>query len=205
MRLPLASALALLALTQASCDSDARAACQSNQVALETEAGTIIVEVYPDKAPASAGDFLKYVDEGRYAGAGFYRVVRSDNDNGAPVIEAVQGGLLDPSGAPGVAHESTKMTGLRHVDGALSLARSAPGTGSAAAFFISIGDQPGLDHGATRNPDQQGFAVFGRVVRGMDVVRKIHSVPAAQLGGTDYVKGQILNQPVMIRKSRRIC
>ena len=187
------------------CDGNAAAACRSDRVGIETEFGMIVVQLYPKKAPASAGDFLKYVDEGRYGGAGFYRVVRSDNDNGSPKIDAIQGGLPDTSGLPGIAHESTRTTGLRHVDGALSLARGAPGTGNAGTFFIAIGDQPALDHGAARNPDRQGFAVFGRVVSGMKVVRKIHAVPAAQLGGSDYTKGQILKNPILIRSARRLC
>lgn len=205
MRPHIRSAISFPLLSLLACTGQASAACRSDRVELETDAGAIVVQVHADKAPASAGDFLKYVDEGRYRGGGFYRVVRQDNDNGAPKIDVIQGGLLDSGDMPGIPHESTEMTGLRHDDGALSLARNAPGTGGAGAFFISIGDQPALDHGQGRNPDRQGFAVFGHVIRGMDVVRRIHAVPADALGGEDYVKGQILKQPILIRDARRVC
>lgn len=201
-----ASLASVIFLGLSSCAGAVNGACDSERVVFETAIGSIVIQVDQKRAPASAADFLKYVDQDLYKGAGFYRTVRSDNDNGTPKIDAIQGGLLEgTSGLPPVAHESTKMTGLRHVDGAISLARAAPGTGSAAAFFIAIGDQPALDHGATRNPDQQGFAVFGQVIRGLSVVRKIHAVPAAQLGGSEYTKGQMLNKPVMIRSARRLC
>jgi peptidyl-prolyl cis-trans isomerase A (cyclophilin A) len=173
-------------------------------VTLETSLGSIDIEVYPAQAPLSAGDFLRYVDQGLYTGAGFYRVVRRDNDHGKPVIEVVQGGLLDESKAlPPVAHEPTRDTGLRHEDGTISLARGAAGTGGGAAFFICIGPQPALDFGAKRNPDGLGFAAFGRVVRGMDVIRRIHGLPATGKADSDYVRGQILASPVMITRVTR--
>lgn len=197
----LAAAGALAALPRPA----ARAAEALPQVALETDLGRIVVELEVGRAPRSAADFLRYVDQGRYAGAGFYRSVRRDNDRGTPVIEVIQGGLLDTAGAlPPVAHESTASTGLAHRDGTLSLARSAPGTGSGAAFFICIGDQPGLDAGAARNPDRQGFAAFGRVLQGMDVVRRIHAAPTDPARGGDYVRGQLLVEPVRIRSARRL-
>jgi peptidyl-prolyl cis-trans isomerase A (cyclophilin A) len=173
-------------------------------VTLETSLGSIDVEVYPARAPLSAGDFLRYVDRGLYAGAGFYRVVRRDNDHGRPVIEVVQGGLLDESKAlPPVAHETTSETGLRHEDGTVSLARGAAGTGGGAAFFICIGPQPGLDFGAKRNSDGLGFAAFGRVVHGMDVVLRIHALPATGKADSEYVRGQILAEPVRIIRAVR--
>lgn len=174
------------------------------EVELATALGTILVEVYPHAAPLSARDFLRYVDEGLYDDAGFYRVVRPDNDNGSPVISVIQGGLLDEqkSLAP-VAHETTEATGLRHVDGALSLARSDPGTGGAAAFFIVLGNQPALDFGSMRNPDGQGFAVFGRVVDGMDVVRRINALQADAATDDEYVQGQILAEPVRFEARRK--
>lgn len=173
-------------------------------VTLDTLAGEIEVEVFVDRAPLSAADFLRYVDQGLYDGAGFYRVVRPDNDRGSPGIEVIQGGLLDDAKAlPPIAHETTAVTGLKHVDGTLSLARSTPGTGGGAAFFICVGDQPALDFGGRRNPDGQGFAAFGRVVRGMDVVRKIHALPATAPSSSEYMKGQLLAEPVEIRKVYR--
>ncbi|OYV01450.1 MAG: peptidylprolyl isomerase, partial [Burkholderiales bacterium PBB5] len=124
------------------------------RVVIETPLGRIVVELDTKRAPLSAADFLRYVDKGLYNGAGFYRSVRRDNDRGTPTIEVIQGGLLDDSRAlPPVAHEPTGRSGLKHLDGTLSVARSAPGTGGGAAFFICIGDQPGLDEGALRNPD----------------------------------------------------
>jgi len=175
------------------------------QVELKTDLGDIFIEVYPSKAPISAENFLKFVDDGLYENAGFYRTVRLDNDNGAPKIEVIQGGLLDTNNPPaGVAHETTEQTGLKHTDAAVSLARAAVGTGSAAAFFICIGDQPALDYGATRNADKQGFAVFGKVVKGMDVVRKIHQVRDDTATDNVYLKGQILANPVMFRSIKRV-
>lgn len=168
-------------------------------VVLKTSLGDIEVEVYPDVAPKSAGSFLEYVDQGLYSGAAFYRTVRTDNDNGTPVIEVVQGGITDFDKAlEPVEHETTEQTGILHTNGTLSLARGDPGTGSGAAFFITLGDQPALDFGAKRNPDGQGFAAFGRVVSGMDVVEKIHRMDANGPTDSDYMKGQILNPPVSI-------
>lgn len=173
-------------------------------VTLDTEAGEIDVEVFTKEAPLSAGDFLRYVDGGLYDGAAFYRVVRTDNDHGNPKIEVIQGGLLDDNKALSpVAHETTRDTGLKHSDGTISLARGAPGTGSGAAFFICIGDQPALDFGGMRNPDGQGFAAFGRVVRGMDVVRKIHEMRSDGPSESEYMKGQMLPEPVAIRRAYR--
>jgi peptidyl-prolyl cis-trans isomerase A (cyclophilin A) len=174
------------------------------RVLLDTEAGPVVVEVYPSVAPASAGDFLRYVDGHHYDGASFYRVVRQDNDNAEPKIEVVQGGVrgFSPARRP-VKHESTWDTGLRHVDGALSMARSVPGMGSAAGFFISVGSNPALDYGGRRQPDGQGFAVFGRVVAGMDVIRRIQSMPSNGLTDHEPMKGQMLDRPVLIRKAAR--
>ena len=173
-------------------------------VTLDTTAGEIEVAVFVDRAPLSAADFLRYVDRGLYDGAAFYRVVRADNDRGTPKIEVIQGGLLDEAKAlPPVAHETNRDTGVTHTDGTLSLARGAPGTGGGEAFFICVGDQPALDFGGTRNPDGQGFAAFGRVVRGMDVVRKVQAMPANAPSSSEYMKGQLLSEPVVIRRAFR--
>lgn len=173
-------------------------------VTLDTSAGAIDVAVFLDKAPLSAGDFLRYVDRGLYDGAVFYRVVRADNDHGTPKIAVIQGGVLDEAMAlPSVAHETTRDTGITHIDGTISLARGAPGTGSAAAFFVCIGDQPALDFGGMRNPDGQGFAALGRVVRGMEVVRKIHAMPARASSPSEYMRDQMLSEPVLIRRAFR--
>jgi peptidyl-prolyl cis-trans isomerase A (cyclophilin A) len=173
-------------------------------VTLESTAGEIDVAVFVDQAPRSAADFLRYVDRKLYDGAAFYRTVRPDNDHGTPSIEIIQGGLAEgsPSLSP-VEHETTRDTGISHTDGTLSLARGAPGTGSGAVFFICLGNQPALDFGGTRNTDGLGFAAIGRVVRGMDVVRKIHAMPVIAPTNTDYMAGQFLAEPVVIHRAFR--
>ncbi len=177
---------------------------ETANVVMETGAGTIEIEVYTGRAPLSAGSFLSYVDQKLYQGAAFYRVVRQDNDNGNPKIEVIQGGITDPKKAlPAVAHETTKDTGILHTDGVVSLARDKPGTGGGAAFFICIGNQPGLDFGNSRNADMQGFAAFGRVTRGMDVVRAIQKMDASAPSDSEYTAGQILVNPVKILNAYR--
>lgn len=173
-------------------------------VTLVTELGDISLEVYTSRAPRSAGSFLHYVDDGLYESAGFYRVVSPQNDRGHPVISIIQGGLLDADDeGTGVPLETTDDTGIRHEHGTISLARSAPDTGSGAAFFICIGDQPSLDFGGQRNPDGLGFAAFGKVIAGMDVVHSIHRQDAEGLSGSAYTSGQILTRPVKILKALR--
>lgn len=143
-------------------------------VVLTTALGPIEVAVDLAHAPITAGDFLKYVDRGLFNGGAFYRTVRPDNDINPVKIDVIQGGLMDEKKMlPPIQHEPTDRTGLRHRNGTISIARDKPGTGTAGEFFICIGDQPGLDFGGKRNPDRQGFAAFGQVVRGMDVVRAI--------------------------------
>ena len=204
LRVFIFAAFASTFLVANACAETVGATPENVEVELVTALGTILVEVYPQAAPLSAGDFLRYVDEGLYDDAGFYRVVRLDNDNGSPVISVIQGGLLEERQALApIDHETTEATRLRHVDGALSLARSDPGTGSAAAFFIVLGDQPSLDYGGGRNPDGQGFAVFGRVVDGMDVVRRINAMPADAPVEDEYVRGQILAEPVRFEARRK--
>jgi len=197
------AAVAITPMAEAA-DADATGAAAPVVVTLETTAGEIELAVFADKAPLSAADFLRYVDARLYDGAAFYRVVRADNDRGTPKIAVIQGGLLDETKAlPPIAHETTRDTGITHVDGTISLARGAPGTGGGAAFFICVGDQPALDFGATRNPDGQGFAAFGRVVSGMGVVRTIHAMKADAPSPSEYMQGQILPEPVVIRRAYR--
>jgi peptidyl-prolyl cis-trans isomerase A (cyclophilin A) len=160
---------------------------------MHTQLGDISLELYLDKAPVSSANFLRYVRENRYKDAIFYRVVRADNQPKNPVkIAVIQGGLpedrYEKNSLPAIAHETTAKTGVTHKDGVISLARLGPGTAT-SEFFICVGDQPELDFGGKRNPDGQGFAAFGKVVKGMDVVRKIHQQPA---------KGQYLSPPVKI-------
>jgi peptidyl-prolyl cis-trans isomerase A (cyclophilin A) len=184
-------------------------------VHVETSLGSLVVEVYPDRAPITATNFLRYVDGGDYDGAKFYRVVRLDNQSQSKIlIEVVQGGLsaegmLDGSGEglglyPPIAHETTEQTGLRHIDGFISMARDKPGSAS-SEFFISVGENPALDFGGLRNPDGQGFAVFGRVVEGMAIVRDIQALPAdTPLPEVlAIVQGQVLEEPVLIISMKR--
>jgi peptidyl-prolyl cis-trans isomerase A (cyclophilin A) len=171
---------------------------ESNPVILmQTEIGDIVVELYLKRAPCTTENFLRYADEDRFVDASFYRVVRMDNQpNDNIMIEVVQGGLgfrESDLRLPPIAHETTEETGVLHKDGTLSMARAAPGTAS-SEFFICVGDQPALDYGGKRNPDGQGFAAFGRVVMGMDVVRSMHNMPA---------EGQMLVTPVRILGVRR--
>jgi peptidyl-prolyl cis-trans isomerase A (cyclophilin A) len=173
-------------------------------VIFETELGLIEIETYPEKAPASAGDFLNYVDRGFYNGEGFYRVVRADNDPRQMGMSLIQGGRLDtePKG-PLIAHEPTSMTGLRNSSAMVSIARDAPGTGSAAFFFINVGNNNFLDEGGERNPDGAGYATFGKVVKGMDVVKAIQAGESNRPVEEEVVKGQYLTQPVLITKAYR--
>ena len=153
------------------------------RILMETELGDIMIEVYPDKAPLTATNFLRYVDENRLEGAVFYRIVRSDNQPGDSIrIAVIQGGLYEddhPAMLPPIAHETTRQTGILHKDGVISMARWHPGTAT-SEFFICVGDQPELDYKGRRNPDEQGFAAFGKVISGMDVVKKIHRLPVEE-------------------------
>ena len=168
------------------------------KVEVETSMGNILLEIDTIHASVTAGNFLKLVDQGVYLNASFYRVVRMDNQPKSPVkIEVIQGGLMDDDlidNYPGIKHETTEMTGLKHLDGTFSMARNEPGT-ACTEFFICVGDQPELDFGGKRNPDGQGFAAFGQVVSGMDVVLQI------QQQNDD---GQYLVEPVQIYNIKRV-
>lgn len=161
-------------------------------VVLSTDMGKIILSVDTINAPLTGKIFLNHVEEGTFQTAVFYRVVRMDNQPQNDIkIEVIQGGLYadDEIGMHSpIRHETTKETGLKHLDGTLSMARMEPGTAS-TEFFICIGNQPELDFGGKRNPDGQGFAAFGKVVKGMDVVRKIQQLPD---------ENQYLTEPVNI-------
>ena len=188
----------------------ARSAGPAVPLLMETSAGTIELEVYPERAPATAANFLAYVDGGHYDGGAFYRSVRPDNDNNPLTIRVIQGGMqiigaedTNPEPPfPPIAHESTRDTGLSHRDGALSMARFAPGT-ARSEFFISIGDNAVLDHGGERFDDGLGFAVFGQVTAGMDVVTRINDSDASAPTDIPYIEGQVLTVPVRIMSVRR--
>ena len=171
---------------------------------MTTSLGVIELEVYVASAPITAANFLAYVDGSHYDGAAFDRVVSPENDNGSPVISVIQGGIgAGAAPMPPIAHETTEQTGLMHLDGTISMARGAVGTAT-SEFFICIGAQPALDYGAERNPDGQGFAAFARVTSGMDVVRAIHAAPANAPTADAYVRGQLLEEPVLIQSVRRL-
>lgn len=176
---------------------------QTIHLTMQTSLGEIELELYPDKAPLSVANFVNLADGGHLDGGSFYRTVSPDNDNGTPVIAVIQGGIGDaPSPFAPIAHETTLKTGLPHLDGSLSMARSEVGTAS-TEFFICIGAQPALDFAGTRNTDGEGFAVFGQVVSGMDVVRAIHQAPADAPTEFEYFQNQLINEPVEIISLRR--
>jgi peptidyl-prolyl cis-trans isomerase A (cyclophilin A) len=169
----------------------------SVHVVMQTDLGEIEIEVDTAHAPTTAANFLKYVDAGLYDGGLFHRTVRPDNQRDKPVKIAVIQGAANASRkseffSP-VPLERTSKTSLAHKDGTISMARDGPDTAT-DEFFICVGDQPELDFGGKRNPDGQGFAAFGRVVRGMDVVRRIQEAPA---------NGETLRPPVKIQRVRR--
>jgi peptidyl-prolyl cis-trans isomerase A (cyclophilin A) len=173
------------------------AAAASVTVVLRTSLGDIEIELDEMHAPVTAANFLRYVDGGHYQGGRFHRTVRLDNQPGKTVlIEVVQAGVNPTPARKGfgsIRLERTKDTGLRHRDGTVSMARDTPDSAT-SDFFVCIGDQPELDFGGKRNPDGQGFAAFGRVVAGMDVVRRIQLAPA---------DGQALTPPISIVSARR--
>lgn len=173
-------------------------AAQNVRVRMETQLGVIEIEVDAAHAPVTAANFMKYVDGGLYDGGVFHRTVKPDNQPANKIrIQVVQAGINPEKRtqelAP-VALERTSQTGLKHLDGVISMARSGPDSAT-SDFFICIGDQASLDFGGMRNPDAQGFAAFGRVVQGMDVVRRIQQAPA---------EGQNLKPPVRIVAARRV-
>jgi peptidyl-prolyl cis-trans isomerase A (cyclophilin A) len=168
------------------------------RVLLETPHGNIEVAVDQERAPLTAANFLRYVDEGFYDGGRFHRTVTPDNQPDNDIrIEVIQGGVAparrEECGPP-ILLERTSITGLAHRDGTISMARFTPDS-AVSDIFICIGDQPDLDFGGLRNPDGQGFAAFGQVVAGMDIVRTIQQQPA---------EGQTLTPPIPITRAQRI-
>ena len=189
------AALALFALTAPAWADDKS---KPVRVRIETDHGDIEVELDAAKAPATVANFLKYVDGKFYDGGRFHRTVTPDNQPDNKVkIEVIQAGI-NPARArdefPAIKLERTKDTKLAHKDGTISMARDGPDTAT-SDFFICVGDQPELDFGGKRNPDGQGFAAFGRVVKGMEVVKKIQQAPA---------DGQALKPPVGIKRVSRV-
>jgi len=176
------------------------------RVRVQTELGDIVLEVDPVKAPITTANFLKYVDAGHYDGGIFHRTVKMDNQPESPVkIEVIQAGVNPErakSGFPAIALERTSVTGILHKDGVVSMARGGPDSAT-SGWFICINDQPSLDFGGNRNPDGQGFGAFGRVVSGMDVVRKIQAAPSSTTRTTN-AEAQRLTPPIKIVKVSRV-
>ena len=176
------------------------------RVRVQTELGDIFIEVDPIKAPNTTANFLNYVDGGHYDGGVFHRTVKMDNQPESPVkIEVIQAGVNPDrarDGLPAIALERTSATGLLHKDGAVSMARGGPDSAT-SGWFICINDQPSLDFGGARNPDGQGFAAFGRVVSGMEVVRKIQAAPSST-NMSSNAQAQRLTPPIRILKVARV-
>ena len=175
------------------------------RVRVQTELGDIVIEVDPVKAPLTTANFLKYVDGGHYDGGRFHRTVQMDNQPESTVkIEVIQAGV-NPDRAKeafaAIPLERTSVTGILHKDGVVSMARGAPDSAT-SGWFVCINDQPSLDFGGTRNPDGQGFAAFGRVIAGMDVVRKIQAAPSST-NRTTNTEAQRLIPPIKILKVAR--
>jgi peptidyl-prolyl cis-trans isomerase A (cyclophilin A) len=170
------------------------------QVRVETTDGVILLALEKDRAPITTANFLYYVDAKRFDGISFYRAV-----NVAPGYGLIQGGIRGPLTKPlaSIKHEPTTVTGLSHVDGAISMARNEPGSAN-ASFFITVGAIPSMDANPNEPGDNLGFAVFGRVIEGMDVVRHILEAPVSPTEGEGVMKGQMLVQPVRIITARRV-
>lgn len=209
-------------LAAAACSPESDSAATANpageseetvHVVIETAVGDIEVALYPNRAPLSAARFLSHVDAGTYDGASFYRVTR-DSDGSA--IDVVQGGLLSQamrdgreaydegySSSTAVAHETTNLTGIPNERGTLAFARLDPGTADTEIFF-NVRDNPELDTGFTEGGrDGFGYATFGRVVAGMQVLDEIQQMPSGAPTSMELVRGQILDQPVLIRRIYR--
>ena len=212
-RLALILPALLLALTAASARPHAKAPTPPRpivlpdtvRVAMTTDLGTITLDLDVKHAPITATNFVRYVDGKRLDGTTFYRVMRLDW--GTPPNGIIQGG---PRGDPKrvlkpIAHEPTTVTGIRHIAGAISMARLAPGTAT-GDFTILLSDQPYFDADPTREDSgsRDGYAAFGHVVTGMDIVRKIYDVPLSPTQGQGILKGQMVEKPVKIITVRRV-
>ncbi|WP_300111780.1 peptidylprolyl isomerase [Sphingobium sp.] len=190
---------ALLSIAPASAQTSAPSADPADvRVTMLTEQGPVVIAVHSGKAPVTAANFLKYVDQKRLDGTAFYRGV------GAADYGFVQGGAQnDPKRIlPPIAHEPTSQTGLVHDEGALSMARYAPGSAT-GDFFVVLGRMPSMDAHPDAPGDNQGFAVFAHVVEGLDVIKAILIAPKSPTKGEGVMKGQMLETPVKILRVRR--
>lgn len=202
--LGLAAVFALIAPAHAQVPEPTAPPIKSNpRVKLETAQGIILLELYPDKAPITVANYLKYVDRGLFNGAVFYRASRPPGYT-ATDYGTVQGGLQnDPKKVlPPIRHESTLKTGLKHANSTISMGRHAPGTAQ-ADWFICLGDMSYLD-ADPKDPKNPGFAAFGQVVEGLDVVQKIIALPVDPNRGEGAMKGEMLKAPVKITRATRM-
>jgi len=178
----------------------AEATSELPRVAIQTSAGTFTVEIDTARAPITGANFLRYVDEGRFEGMTFYRAMPGYNGSGL-----IQGGTNQDRERtlPPIAHEPTTETGLSHTDGALSMPRFEPGT-AAGDFTVMVGDMTYLDARPAADGDNLGYAVFGRVVRGMEVVRAILAAPVSATEGEGVMRGQMLEPRIEIQRVWRV-
>lgn len=162
----------------------------AQKIKITTSHGDITVQLEPEKAPITVTNFLQYVEGGHYKEGSFFRTVHSNNQPNSPVkITVIQGGAsVEKEKFDPIILERTNKTGLKHKNGTISMARAEPNTAQ-DSFFICIDDQPELDFGGKRNPDGQGFAAFGQVIEGMDIVKNINKSPA---------DGQSIVPPILI-------
>ncbi len=177
--------------------------CKNNRtgnpvIEIQTSVGDILVELYPDKAPKTCAAFLSYVDDKLYDNASFYRVLNRENQSSdAFKSELIQGGIWEKNSDKAqtlqIQHESTNLTNILHERGTISLARQDTGT-AGSEFFILLKDDATYDYGGEANPDKQGYAAFGKVIEGMDIVYKIYDRP---------VSGQRFQRSVPIYKIKR--
>jgi peptidyl-prolyl cis-trans isomerase A (cyclophilin A) len=167
---------------------------KKHKILIKTPFGDIKGEIFEDKSPVTSKNYLRYVNKKLYDKTSFLRTVRLENQKDSEVkIELISGGVVPKEKSyPPIDHETTKKTGIKHLDGTISMSRGEPGS-AASRFFICVGDQPELDYGGLRNPD--GHAAFGQVIEGMDVVRMIHQQQS---------EGQALNPPIEIISVRKI-
>jgi peptidyl-prolyl cis-trans isomerase A (cyclophilin A) len=192
--------LAAPALSQTAAPAAQAAAAQEDlvPVAIDTSLGRIVVALDRAHAPVTTANFLHYVDAHRLDGESFYRAMHSETSN------LIQGGVRSDVRKlfPPIAHEPTSKTGLHNVAGAISMANAGPGT-ARSDFFILVSDVPGFDAGNPQG-DATGFAAFGHVIEGMDVVKKIFDAPVSETKGEGAMKGQMLDPPVKIIKVARV-
>lgn len=197
MRALLAFLLLIVAAPVAAQEAPAAPKPATVRVLLTTELGPIVLELEKERAPITTANFVKYVNAKRFDGIGFYRAVTV-----APGFGLVQAGQRDGAKLyPPIAHEPTSKTGLTHGDGTISMARAAPGS-AVADWFIMIGASPAMDANPQASGDNLGFAAFGRVVEGMEIVRQIQAAPTDPNQGEGVMRGQMIARPVKILTAR---